>query len=362
MKHIIVLAAIMLAAGGALLYWFFLADRPSDRMTEDFIRRWLTNDNGMLATYLQDGEVEDEDEVKGREALSETLGLWMTYAYEREDEILFEHSYQILIRSFLAEDGFVYWKLSEQGEIEVSANAFIDDLRLAEILMKAGSVWKVEKYQETARYILSYLEGHNIYAGIFTDFYERKENDVSDTITLSYIDAAALRYLREDGMVASEPAEATMKVLFQAPAPDGFYPKAYHIKNQRYLYDEQVNMVDQALTALHQAEMGVVSQEFLQFIQTEMRERELVHGIYDLQSREPLVDYESPAIYALLVMYCLEIGETRLADALYDRMTTFRIERPSSKYYGGYSIHQEDTHIFDNVLPMLAELRMKQKS
>ncbi len=34
----------------------------------------MLNDNGTVATYIQDGDVEDSDEVKGRESLSETFG------------------------------------------------------------------------------------------------------------------------------------------------------------------------------------------------------------------------------------------------------------------------------------------------
>ncbi|QQK81438.1 hypothetical protein HUG20_16990 [Salicibibacter cibi] len=35
--------------------------------TEEFIYKWLKNDNGTLATYIQDSDQVDEDLVSGRE-------------------------------------------------------------------------------------------------------------------------------------------------------------------------------------------------------------------------------------------------------------------------------------------------------
>lgn len=55
----------------------------TEYVTEDFIYQWLRNDNGTLATYIKDSEQIDEDLVSGREALSETVGIWMMYAVEK---------------------------------------------------------------------------------------------------------------------------------------------------------------------------------------------------------------------------------------------------------------------------------------
>ena len=48
--------------------------------TVSFVQDHMTNPNGTIATYLQDATSERADIVAGREALSESLGLWMQYA------------------------------------------------------------------------------------------------------------------------------------------------------------------------------------------------------------------------------------------------------------------------------------------
>ena len=40
-------------------------------------------------------------------------------------------------------------------------------------------------------------------------------------------------------------------------------------------------------------------------------------------------------------------------------MKEFQVVDKKSEYYGGYSITNGDTHIFDNLIPLLAEQEMK---
>ena len=47
--------------------------------TENFILRHMVNDNGTLATYRLVDTKAGTGEAKGREALSESAGLWLQY-------------------------------------------------------------------------------------------------------------------------------------------------------------------------------------------------------------------------------------------------------------------------------------------
>lgn len=329
---------------------------------EEFISTWLTNENETLATYIQRGDVVDEDLVKGRESLTETLGLWMIYALEKEDKPLFDQSYQQLEDYFLEADGFLNWKVTEEGESEVAANALIDDIRLSGVLVEAYEKWNDESYMETARTINNYLNEHNINEGIFTDFYEKEDEYVSDAITLSYIDGEMMDLLAQRGGLDQEAVVNTKEVLKEAPIHNGFYPKSYDVETNEYQFDEEINIVDQAILSFHFAKMGNRSEEFLQFIRGEMEERGVVHGMYNRETKSPLVDYESPAVYAYLILYSLEINEDALAEKIYERMKEFQVSDQKSDYYGGYGISDDDTHIFDNVNPMIAEQRMENNS
>lgn len=328
-------------------------------MTENFIQAWMKNDNGTLATYLRDGNAYDADLVKGREALAESLGLWMLYAIEKDDQRLFQESFQLLEELFLEKDGFVYWKLNESGESEVYTNALADDLRIIDALLVAKEKWGQDQYEKTAILMSQYVNEFSTNRSILTDFYERLEQYSSSSITLSYIDISVIEKMRKGQLLDEQLFERTKAVLKNAPLKKGFYPKSYHVIKQSYAYDAEVNMVDQALTAYHQARMGIVSSEFLDFIKKEILKQGVIYGRYHLKTRKPAVEYESPAVYGILIMYCLEIKEEDLAKTIYDRMVLFRNNDDDDPYYGGYSISKEgNTHIFDNLVPLLAETKL----
>ena len=85
-------------------------------------------------------------------------------------------------------------------------------------------------------------------------------------------------------------------------------------------------------------------------------------AIRSLQFRngKQTVNYESPVAYGLTILYVLQTGDTKFAKELYDHMATFRNDNVFSRYYGGYVTGENNnTHIFDNVLPLLAEMELK---
>lgn len=330
-------------------------------MTEEFIYRLLQNENGTIATYIKDNGETDEDLVKGREALAETLGLLMYYALDKDDQTLFDNIYKQLTDYFLENDGFVNWKLNEEGISEVSANALIDDIRIMYALVLADDKWAGEQYMTTAISIGAYLNEHNILNGVYTDFYDQEFDYAGSDISLSYIDIQGMEVLVERELLDPAVVEATSKVLTEAPLKNGFYPEKFNVEKNEYTFSNHVNIVDQAILAYHYAQVGNRSEELLEFIKSEMDNRGLVHGMYDLQTKEPTVDYESPAIYGFLILYALEIEENDLAQAIYSRVKEFQIVDQDSEYYGGYSITDGNTHIFDNLIPLLAEQEMKKK-
>lgn len=355
-----VLGGILLLMSIGVLYNIVNRENvsESDDRTEDFIEKWLKNENGTIATYIQKNETEDEDLVQGREALAETVGLLMFYALEKDSQLLFNEYYDQLKDLFLEEDGFVHWKLNEDGVSEVSSNAFIDDLRIMDALVQANVKWEDEQFLKTAEQIGKYLNTNNVNNGIFTDFYERNDQYASDDIKLSYIDIKAMDRLVENNLLDATVAENTARILGSVPLKNGFYPLSYNVVTKEYTFDEQVNIVDQAILAYHLVQIGGRCEEFLEFIKSEMGERELVHGMYSLETKKPVVDYESPAIYGYLISYALLLEEEELAESIYSRLKEFQVSDWRSDYYGGYSITDGNTHIFDNIIPLLAELEM----
>lgn len=330
-------------------------------ITEEFIRRQLENDNGTIATYIKSNGEVDEDLVQGREALAETLGLLMYYALDKNDHDLFDKVYKQLTDYFLEDDGFVNWKLKEDGTSDVSANALIDDIRILYALAMADEKWHEDKYMSTAVSISDYLNEKNVKNGIYTNFYDQKYEYASSDIHLSYIDIQGMNDLVDRGLLDKEVVDKTAQVLEEAPLENGFYPVSYNIEEDEYTFSDDINLVDQAILAYHYAQVDNQSKELLEFLKNEMEDRGLIHGMYDQQTKEPTVDYESPAIYGFLILYALEAGENDLAQEIYYRLKEFQVVDKNSEYYGGYSITDGNTHIFDNLVPLLAEQELRNK-
>ena len=364
MKYIIFVAILLsMLIGG--IYGLVIKEEPRNQAenpeeiqnekTEKFIYRLLKNDNGTIATYIKNNDAVDEDLVKGRESLAETLGLLMYYALGKDDQTLFNRFYKQLTDYFLENDGFINWKLNEDGASDVTANAFVDDIRILYALAMADEKWHVDQYMTTAVSISGYLNEHNSVDDIYTNFYDQEYDYASSNISLSYIDIQGMEYLVDRGLLDSDIVSKTSEILMKAPLKNGFYPLSYNIEENEYTFSENINIVDQIILAYHYAQVGNKSKEFLKFIKNEIDNRGIIHGMYDRNTQEPTVDYESPAIYGFLILYTLEVGEEELAHTIYTRLKEFQVVDTDSEYYGGYSITEGDTHVFDNLVPLLAE-------
>ncbi|PPA68644.1 glycosyl hydrolase [Jeotgalibacillus proteolyticus] len=354
MKRKVMYISALLVMISLMLFILFNRTQNEQRFAgEEFIEEWLRNENGTLATYIQEGKLVDEDLVKGREALSETLGLWMEYAIEKKDAKLFEEAYDQLIHLFLDEKGFVYWKLTEDGEKEVWANALVDDLRIASALFQAAELWNRPVYKNTARSVSNYLVENNAYKGILTDFYDKKIRYKSRIITLSYVEPESLAVLETEQIMDNKMLNDMLLILENAEPQRVFFPKSYNVQTREYQFDDTINLIDQSLVAYYRAKRGYSTNTFHSFIKEQFDKHGVIYGQYNRHSEKPAVDYESPAIYGWLILYSLQVNDDALALQLFNEMNKFQLKE--GQYKGGYSVYKEDTHIFDNLVPLIAE-------
>lgn len=357
MKHDLFIRTIIILL--CLIATVLLYKKEATRIaitTEDFITKWFKNNNGTFATYMQDTEPIDEDLVKGREALSETLGFWMEYAIEKNDQALFDESYHILTKYFLEEDGFIYWNIMESGESEVYANALVDDLRVINALFQASAKWSVPTYESTAKRISDFLIRYNVYQNVLTDFYEKEYGGTSAKVTLSYIEPEVLTLLLEKKLLPESIYTNMMDILTHLPTTTSFFPKGYDMETEQHYFDHTINMVDQTFVAIYLTKINLSTKTIQNFIDKEIATHNAVYGQYDKETEKPVKTYESPALYGLLIIYYLELNETVMAKKMYDLMVVFKSQY--GKYQGGYSVHQNNTHIFDNIVPLLAESKL----
>lgn len=89
----------------------------------------------------------------------------------------------------------------------------------------------------------------------------------------------------------------------------------------------------------------------------EWKSRGQLYGRYIADTKEPAVQYESPSVYALAVLFSRTKADPAVIKPLYKRMTSFETLDTLKPDYGGY-MSGGDTHSFDNLLPLLAERKL----
>lgn len=316
----------------------------------------MINSNGTLATYLQEAESEHPDLAAGREALSESLGLWMQYAVREEDEELFQNSYQVLKNIFMGPDPYIKWKLQPDGHALVTTNALGDDLRIVGALLEAYKQWEVQDYVNTAGRITRNLLAQGQMNGYLTDFHDFKLHVSSTTLSLVYVDTASLKAMLDHRLISQSEYDNYVSLLDSMPSEGPFFPKSYDVITQAYSFDSSVNILDQLIVAIHADEAGRETGALMNFLQAELQERSLFYGRYDARSLEPDVSYESPSAYGLAILLALQTGDREFAEKIWERLREMRGQ--DERYKGGY-VYEGNTHIFDNLFPLLAESALK---
>nr|WP_276562608.1 lipoprotein YdaJ [Bacillus sonorensis] len=313
---------------------------------EYFVYHHLMNDQWLIRTDLSDQPV----------YLSESLGLWMEFLAAKRDRSHFQEQYQHLNESFLLNNGLISWKIQD-GQAS-RTNALIDDLRIMQSLDQAAALWGNSQYEQTARKIGAAIKSYNMNNGIFTDFYDSSSQAAAKDITLSYIMPDALSVLKKYGTIDEETEQRNTNILDLAPLKNGFLPKMYSTEKKEYSYDSEVNLIDQLYTAWHLQPGDTKAAAMADWIKQEFQTNGKLYGRYWANTKKPAVQYESPSVYALAILFLMKQHEDRsVVKAIYEKMTSFEILDPSAAYYGGY-MSGSNTHSFDNLLPLLAERKL----
>ncbi|KEP25111.1 MULTISPECIES: glycosyl hydrolase family 8 [Bacillus] len=316
---------------------------------EYFITHHLMTDQGMIRTSFAEQHI----------YLSESLGLWMDYLVQKKDQPSFDQQVDVLHTQFLLNHDLLSWQIESQQKSKV--NALVDDLRVVAALQKADQLWQKSAYQTTAKEIAQALKDNNMFKGILTDYYDASTKQTSHTITLSYMDPKAIKELVSLQIFTKQTMINQLAILKNAPRQKGFFPKSYDIAKKAYSFDQEINLIDQLYTALHAEHAQVDTSEIMKWLKTNFQEEGKLYGRYELNSLKPAVTYESPSVYALVILYALNQGELDFAKDVYHRMKELQIQDPLKPYYGGY-MNEKETHSFDNLLPLIAERELLNES
>ncbi|WLR51898.1 glycosyl hydrolase family 8 [Bacillus tianshenii] len=332
---------------------FKMDDVQLKKPLEQFIWSEMTFDNGMLKTTFKSTSGEHY-------SLAESLGLWMEYAVMSDNEPLFQHAYNLLNKYYAGDVGLVHWRVLANGKPTEDVNAFLDDIRIVQALLDASEKWEESKYEKRAKNISKALEKYSTYEDTFVDFYDWKHETKSHQFTTTYFDLWTMRRLNERGWVDEKTIQEMERLAYELSQIDSpLLPTAYDIDSQQFIYKDTVNMSEQVYGAYHLARAGVRTESFYTFIKQEFNTHQKLFGQYEANGA-PAAKVESPALYGLTILYALEVQDEELALSLYERMKAFQVQEGT--YAGVYmDTKAVDTHIFDNLVPLMAERSLQER-
>ena len=324
--------------------------------TQNFVASHLMNPNQTLATYLKPSVSQHPDIAAGKEALLESMGLWMQYNLNQDKQTEFDKSFGVVQTYFTAPESYWYWKISPDGTSSVATNALGDDLRLLNVLLKAHDAWGGDAYLEEARRISDVLQREAAVNGYMVDYHNFSDGSSASTLNLAYLDIQAFKRMNVYGLMDNASLQRYTALLENVPRDSVFYPQRYNVQTNRYESDNEVNLTEQLIAAIHVREAGDTPDKLLEFLKQHFVQDGRLAGRYDRASAKATVSYESPAVYGLAAILFMESDDSKWAGKMIAKMLAFRGR--DSAYPGGY-VFGGDTHAFDNLFPLLAEQQWK---
>ncbi len=314
--------------------------------SERFLREHLLSYTGSVVSSYKaaGGQV-----VCGTDVLSETQGLMMLYAVAAKDKPLFD---QLLayVRNEMNAAGLAAWRIS--SGVRADVNATLDDLRILEALILAEEAWggyaQEIAYRESALYRMAVREG------ILRDQVALATGKPNETVTLCYLDVAAMERLAQRSARWQEPAALARAVLTDGVISEEFplfYPR-YDVKTGAYSGDT-LQMNEALVAILHAQKAGIDCTPALNWLEDRM----MNGGVLAVYTREghPVrgAMYESTATYALLAQAAMHAGREELAAKALARMERIRCFTPPMVGDMG-DVTDQMHYTFDLVQAMLA--------
>ena len=267
--------------------------------------------------YTVDGLIHDFKDAQNPQILSESIALYLQYLAFVGDAERFQQQVDILADNFIVhhnDEIFVKWILRDN----ITVNALIDDLRIAEALISAANRFNEPSYHDLADDIIQAIKSNMIINGSLRDFYDWHYGLAYSELFLSYYNVALMEYYNFPDAVF-EPLEQ----LIAAP----FFLERYVNGSLLPSNPIEVNMIDQSLIAIAYFErMGQVEPNFQQFLEERLAEDGKIFARYYRDTGINSNENQSSAVYAFLLHYFELTGQSANAEktrTLLRQMETF---------------------------------------
>lgn len=305
------------------------------------IRNFATDD-GLLKTDLKGRE---------HEYLAESQGLLLEYFLQQNMRENFQLAMKVTENQLLLKNNTVSWqKINDEKS---PTNALIDDLRIIEVLMAASEKWEDSHAKKLANQLIEGNMKHTLNDGYLVNYSSNDENNRTDEINLSYVNKNQYDYFN----FPKEQLEKQMKILEETPfSKNGFYPLKFMINDKTYTFEKKVHMVDQLLTAINRAAVNPDDHGFYEQLKNRFNRDGKIFGMYHLKTGKPSVRYESPAVYSYAIQLARIHHDVDFENKLMQRLNALKNHHEDSPFYGTFiEESSKETHVFDNLMPLLIE-------
>lgn len=329
------------------------ASEGSSRTSIEFITGKMMNEDGGIQTVYDAAESLNAD----HSVLSESQGLLMLYAVEAGDQKLFDRALAYVRDKMWEKDSLAAWRV--ENNQRSSVNALIDDFRIYRGLLLAKETWG--GYEEAILHCENTLRSYGMSENRYVDFYDYENKQYASRFTLCYADLAAMETLAGKYEDTVEAYREAANILEQGQISNEFplYYSWYNYDRKRYEKDD-LNTAEAMVTLLNLARQGKLKNNTVKWLKAQLSGGGL-KARYTVDGREVRdYQYESTAVYAIVVMIADEIGDETLRGQALKKMEKMHITDTSLSYNGAFCM-EDGTGIssFDQLMPLLAYIRME---
>ena len=319
----------------------------SGAVTAAFIIENMMNENGGVHSLYD----KNANAVKRSEILSESQGAMLEYAALVKDKELFDKVLSYIENQMLKND-LISWTVSEKGASDV--NALIDDLRIYSSLLEAQELWG--DYQEVIAQYEQILLEYGINREKYVDFYDSENKTYASRFTLCYGDLRTMEKLAMQEEAFQQAYSKAEEIVTGGQISNEFplYYSWYNYEKDRYEKDE-LNAAEAMMVLLHLAEADKLPPNTVKWLKARLQ-GDGVKARYTVEGKTaPGYNYDSTAVYALIVMIANEIEDEELRGLAFRKMEKMHITDITLPYNGAFGL-EDGTGItsFDQIMPMLA--------
>lgn len=271
----------------------------------EFLRERFIDKRGFIISEIKNNKPSDY-------SLLESYGELMEYILQYREEKLFDLLMRNIKKYFLSDEGYLYWRINRKILKPDNATALIDSLRILHSLILAYENFKREKYLEEAKIILNGILKYNTFREYLVDAYDGNSKKQILKISLFYLDLDKIRKVSFYFPEFKEYYLSAKNILENYPKISSpFFPKEYDYLTQKYIFIENINIIEQIFIALNMENKKNI-ENFLNFFNIELHKNAKIYSYYDLEGNG-LTNNEDPSIYSLISRLYIKLNNKREA-------------------------------------------------